>query len=94
MLTIEIKINGRLIAGASACAVSSLADISDYRVEAVEEASDVSGLPAYHQNFEVTGHPRKQSVWALVRQVAAKAAFVQSRKQKGEFSPLYTEELP
>lgn len=80
MLTVEIKLNGRLVAGAKVENITSLAEVSDYRVEAVEAASDVTGLPNAHLVFEVAGHQRRQSVWALVRQVAAKAAFVQSRK--------------
>lgn len=73
MLTIEIKINGRLVAGAKVRNVSSLADISDYEVEAVESASDVTGLPEFHAAFPVVKHHRRQTVWALVSKVATAA---------------------
>lgn len=71
MMTIEIKVNGRLIAGAKVTNVSDLADISDYHVEAVEAASEVTGLPDYHDEFPIVAHERRRSVWSLVRKVAS-----------------------
>jgi len=74
MLTIEIKLNGRLIAGAKARNVTDLADLSDYRVEAVEDESPVTGLPSFHSTFQIDNHPRRQPVWALVTRIADAAA--------------------
>lgn len=89
MLTIEIKINGRLIAGAKARNVSGLADLSDYRVEVVEEESEVTGLPDFHADFTLPRHARKQSVWALVQNIATaallrRAAASPTRAEPGE----------
>ena len=74
MLTIEIKINGKPVAGAQVANISDLADYSDYQVEAVESASPVSGLPNYYEAFQVRNHYRPQSAWALVERVAAMCA--------------------
>ena len=70
MLTIEIKINGRLIAGARVQNVSNLAAVSDYSVVAVERASEETGLGDYREDHVLRGHVRRQSVWALVERVA------------------------
>jgi len=70
MLTIELKLNGKLIGGAEVTNVSALADVSSYEVLSVEKGSDQTGLNDFRQNFQVQGHPRKQTVWALVHKVA------------------------
>ena len=73
MLTVEIKLNGKLIAGATAANVSELAAVSNYTVEAVEAASEETGLLDFHRNFTVQNHKRRQSVWELVHRIALKA---------------------
>lgn len=79
MLTIEIKLNGRLIAGANILNGSALADVSNYAVEAVEKASPVTGHEVdFHSTFLVTEHPRRQSVWALVAKVATQARIIRA----------------
>jgi len=74
MLTIELKINGRLVGGAMVRNVSDLADLSDYHVEVVEAASPETGL---HTDFravlQVTGHRRQQTIWSLVQKVSTLA---------------------
>lgn len=70
MLTIEIKVNGRLIGGATATNASSLAEYSDYKILAVEKGDQQLQLTDYRQEFAVKGHLRQQSCWALVRQIA------------------------
>jgi hypothetical protein len=50
--------------------VSDLADISDYRVEAMEAANPLSGQPARSGTCTITGHDRRQSVWALIAKAA------------------------
>lgn len=73
MLTLEIKLNGKLIGGATIQNVSRLADVSDYKVMACESASDVSGLGDFRQEFDLKNFRRLQTVWAIVAEVAAKA---------------------
>lgn len=78
MLTIEIKINGRLIGQAEITNRSGLADQSDYFCSASSEASEVAQLPGCHHTFYVRDHARKQSAWALVAKVADHAAKVEA----------------
>lgn len=46
--------------------VSNLADVSDYVVDVMEGANPLTGTPARTASCRVTGHDRRQSVWALV----------------------------
>ena len=69
-LRIHVEINGRVVGRAVVGNVSQLADISDYDVFWSEEASEVSGLAERAGTASVEGHPRRQSVWALVEKVA------------------------
>lgn len=74
MLTIELKIDGRLIGGAIIVNRSGLADLSDYDIEAVETASGEAGHDKdFRTKFTVRDHRRKQTVWALVKTVAEEA---------------------
>ncbi len=70
MLTVEVKINGRLIATAQARNLSDLADVSDYP----EAPSAVAGHTGLYLYNKISGHNRRQSSWALVRKIAALAA--------------------
>lgn len=70
MLTVEVKINGNLVAGAKIKNVSELADFSDYEAEIVEDSAPHLGTPAGHCLTRIEGHPRFQSVWVLVKEVA------------------------
>jgi hypothetical protein len=46
--------------------MSNLADLSDYRVEAIESANALTGDPSRNAECMVLAHDRKQSVWALL----------------------------
>ncbi|AET42309.1 hypothetical protein DSS3P1_28 [Ruegeria phage DSS3-P1] len=82
MLTIEIKINGRLIGGAIVKNKSRLADLSDYDVEAVETASPETGhTKDFRTKFGVLKHLREQTVWALVKKVAEESMIRRSGGQ-------------
>ena len=70
-LTVTIKLNGKVIAGAEITNISHLADVSDYFVAAYEKASEVTLTPYQGRTFKVRNHLRRQSVWALVERVAA-----------------------
>ena len=46
---------------------SDLADVSDYRVVAMEAANGLTGEPAGNAGCEVLAHSRRQRVWALLQ---------------------------
>lgn len=70
MLTVSIAINGREVAKATVVNLSNLADISDYALLWSELASEETGMPERANTAKITGHHRRQSVWALVRRIA------------------------
>lgn len=74
MLTVEVRINDRLVARAVAVNVSDLAEVSDYGIAFSEEESALTGLPAWKAEAAVRQHARRQSVWELVYKIAAQAA--------------------
>lgn len=49
--------------------ISELADISDYIVEAQETGDAVLGIPQSLKTVTIEGHPRRQSVFALLKAV-------------------------
>jgi hypothetical protein len=69
MLTVEVKLNGRVIATASARNISGLAEVSDYYCTWVEEGSPETGEEGDYGKFQIDGHRRCQSVWALVAKI-------------------------
>lgn len=69
MMSIEIRINGRLVAGAIGHNVTDLDDVSDYDVAAWSGAW--SQMPApLRANLTVAGHKRAAGPWELVRRIA------------------------
>ena len=52
---------------------SDLADISDYRVVAVQAANPLTNSPAGIGSSEVIGHDRRQSIWTLLARAAEAA---------------------
>ena len=71
MLTIEVKLNGKLIAAAELTNLSGLADVSDYKLTWMEEGAPDLGIEASKGEDEFYGYRRKQSVWMMVGLVAA-----------------------
>jgi hypothetical protein len=69
MLTVEIKLNGEVIAKANVRNVSSLADVSDYQVAWYEDASPDLCIDASEGLFAIKAHRRRQTAWALVAKV-------------------------
>jgi hypothetical protein len=57
----------RTIASMQISNLSGLADVSDYRVEAMEEANPLTGSPPRSAECIVHAHGRKQSVLALLQ---------------------------
>lgn len=68
----------RTIATMRIANVSALADISDYRIDATEARNPLTGEPAKSAAFEVAGHDRRQTVWALVAKAAEAACGAKS----------------
>lgn len=66
MLTVDIRLNGQIIARANLVNESELADVSDYRLEWFESAEPALGIPLSQGSAIITGHRRRQSLWALV----------------------------
>jgi hypothetical protein len=74
-VTIELVPGGydplrRTIASMSIGNVSDLADISDYRIDAVESANPMTLKPARSATCTVLRHDRRQSVWSLISKAA------------------------
>lgn len=78
-VTIELVPGGygplrRTIASMAIGNVSDLADISDYKIDAVESANPLAGTPPRSATCTVLRHDRRQSVWSLISKAAAALA--------------------
>lgn len=82
MLTIEIKLNGEIIAEAAIQNLSELAEVSDYNVRWNEFPSEKLGIPIDRGTFGIKRHRRAQTTWALVAKVAA--AIIGQMVERGE----------
>jgi hypothetical protein len=71
----------RTIASVAIGHVSDLADISDYKIDAMEAANRLTGTPSRSATCVVARHDRRQSVWALIAKAAAEI-------EKAEFDEL------
>ena len=71
MLTIEVKLNGQLVAEAAIQNTTDLAALSDYRCRWHERGEPDLGISPAGGAFVITGHRRRQTVWALVARAAA-----------------------
>jgi hypothetical protein len=71
----------RTIASMNIGNMSDLADISDYKIDATEQANQLTGTPSRSATCTVVGHHRRQSVWALIAKAAAEI-------EKAEFDEL------
>jgi hypothetical protein len=72
LVTIELVPGGfgpltRKIASMRISNLSELAELSEYRVEATETASPLTGRPPRTAECVVRAHERRQSVWALLK---------------------------
>jgi hypothetical protein len=70
MLTVVVYVNETPVARALVGNMSDLADVSDYKVRAVEQGAPDLGIPASDVTGWIKGHPRRTSVWHLVRKIA------------------------
>ena len=71
MLTVEVKLNGRLIGFAKLVNQSNLADVSDYSLIWTETGDAGLAIEAEEGRLRIEGHNRRQTVWALVAKAAA-----------------------
>jgi hypothetical protein len=69
MLTIEVKLNGEIVAHAAISNLSGLAEVSDYRVAWSEMAETDLEIRAAGDVFLIRQHRRRQTAWALVAKV-------------------------
>jgi hypothetical protein len=53
--------------------LSNLADVSHYAVDVIEGANPLTGSPARIASCRVTGHDRRQCLWALIEKAALAA---------------------
>lgn len=65
MLTIDIKLNGEIIAQARLANLSQLAEVSDYQLAWMERAEPSLGITPSTGSAVIKGHRRRQTVWAL-----------------------------
>lgn len=68
-MTIEIRLNGRIVAEAVIQNITDLKEVSDYRCRWSELACPELAIDPNAGAFVIRGHRRRQSAWAL----AAKA---------------------
>lgn len=71
MLTIEVKLNGRLVGQAKLVNQTNLSEISDYSLEWSEVGDGSLELDDGFGRTVIEGHRRRQTVWALVAKAAA-----------------------
>lgn len=83
VFTIEIKVNGELVGGATVKNVSQLSDLSDYDVLVAEKGSAETGLGDFRADTKIAGHRRRQTVWALVQKVAERAQELRLQESRG-----------
>lgn len=72
MLTIEIKLNGRIVAEAELTNRTGLSPVSDYSLRWTEYSIDETGIAANRGTTVIERHRRKASVWALVAKATVK----------------------
>jgi len=75
LITIDLLPGGhasrrRTIASMQIGNITDLADVSDYRIDAMEGANPLTGTPARSATCTIAGHDRNQAVWALVAKAA------------------------
>lgn len=77
VITIDLVPSGyephrRTIASMHISNMSALADLSDYRIDAMEGANQLTGDPPRNASCVVLAHERRQSVWALIEKACAR----------------------
>ncbi|WP_425046501.1 hypothetical protein [Primorskyibacter sp. S87] len=70
MLTVVVYVNETPVAKALAGNMSDLADVSDYKVRVVEHGAPDLDVAASDFTGWIRNHPRRTSVWHLVRKIA------------------------
>lgn len=74
MFEVILKVNGQVVAHATALNKSDLADQSNYEVEGHCLGYAKIGTSNFNFKGEINNHYRRQSSWALVEKIARLAA--------------------
>ncbi|SLN11038.1 hypothetical protein TRL7639_00053 [Falsiruegeria litorea R37] len=83
MLTVVVYVNETPVARALVGNMSDLADVSDYKVRVVEHGAPDLDIPASDVTGWIKDHPRRTSVWHLVRKIAEMATSEHSGSRVG-----------
>ena len=70
MFEVVLKVNGKVVAHASAFNLSDLTDRSDYEVEGHDLGSAKLGTSNFQFTGRIRDHWRRQSPWALAEKIA------------------------
>ncbi len=69
MLRVVVYVNKLAVAEARASNISELSEVSDYEVRAIEGYAPHLEIPPSDVSGKILRHPRKTSVWNLVRKM-------------------------
>jgi hypothetical protein len=84
MLTVEVKLNGRLVGYAKLVNQSNLADVSDYSLLWTETGDASLGIATEEGRLRIERHNRRQTVWALVAKAAAAILGQKVKRMEGK----------
>lgn len=84
MLTVEIRLNGRLVAEAKLVNQSHLAEVPDYSVVWSEQSEENLRITAAQGRALITGHRRRQTVWALLAKATAAILGQMAERMEGK----------
>ena len=74
-MRIDVSINGRRIASATAFNITDLASVSNYQCEVITSPSPFGATPP-KMSFHINKHARQDGSWELVRRIAEIASGV------------------
>ncbi len=69
MMTVEVKINGQLIARAHVQNLTQLSEVSDYAADWYQAGYPRLSIPEARGMMKIAGHRRSHGVWPLVARV-------------------------
>jgi hypothetical protein len=69
MMTVDVRINGKIISRAMLINQSNLADVSDYDVKVWMEGNKELGIEDYGFEGKVEGHERAAGPWPLIARI-------------------------
>lgn len=84
MMSVDIRLNGVLIATAKLVNQSNLADVSDYSVVWSEQSEENLRITAEQGRTVIKAHRRRQTVWALVAKASAAILGQMAERMEGK----------